>query len=539
MARKVAWPSSNWDPWLLGIWAVAWELAGRLLFPNWDVSYAIYGARFWMDRGSAWMNVWPGMDFLLGQLANMFGESEAAVSLVGIILNLGATLIVWAIGKSLGLDRIIAISAALATGLWFKPPLGGWVGDHLSFGVALMPALLLALQRGNWNRWLGLISGACLAYGLTLKLNNSVPGLLISGIWIIAFLLNKNKFQKPEARNLASELGWIIIGAGVTAVLFSVLIPITGGLYPKIIDTYSLVINSKAASQAEWQKLLMLPLQINIQEAINEQQKGVLIFIPIVVAFWLAMLSNACRIYKKPFNCECEYISILLLASSAFVGLSLGRGLTHRLFLLPAGLIFSIGHQPWPIRWRRLGAMATLGYLLTCWLSFAWIQRNAERQGGYNPRLILADSNQKNLCIDLSKTPTISKTQCWSSSEVAEQFAGLVDVQMIANELGISFRNQAIGEGDLREKWNWRQATKEGRKAWIKEQVKIINNLKLPYLIERLSLTEAELENPQYAEFKEARLKQRAQLAKELGATELGRIGGATLWRTRWGTKSP
>jgi hypothetical protein len=72
-----------------------------------------------------------------------------------------------------------------------------------------------------------------------------------------------------------------------------------------------------------------------------------------------------------------------------------------------------------------------------------------------------------------------------------------------------------------------------------KEQVKTINNLKLPYLIERLSLTDAELENPPYAEFKEARLKQRAQLAKELGATELGRIGVATLWRTRWGTKSP
>jgi len=202
-------------------------------------------------------------------------------------------------------------------------------------------------------------------------------------------------------------------------------------------------------------------------------------------------------------------------------------------------LIFSIGHLPWPIRWRRLGALAILGYLLAYWLSFAWIQRNAERQGGYNSRLILADSNQKNICIDLSQTQTISKTQCWSSSEVAEQFAGLVDVQMIANELGISFRNQAIGEGDLREKWNWRQGTKEGRSAWIKEQVKTINNLKLPYLIERLSLTDAELENPPYAEFKEARLKQRAQLAKELGATELGRIGVATLWRTRWGTKSP
>ena len=60
---------------------MAWELAGRLLFPNWDVSYAIYGARFWMDRGSAWMNVWPGIDLLLGQLANMFGEPEAAVAI--------------------------------------------------------------------------------------------------------------------------------------------------------------------------------------------------------------------------------------------------------------------------------------------------------------------------------------------------------------------------------------------------------------------------------------------------------------------------
>lgn len=517
---------------------MAWELAGRLLFPNRDVSYAIYGARFWMDRGSAWMNVWPGIDLLLGQLANLFGEPEAAVSLVGIALNVGATLIVWAIGKRLGLDRIIAISAALATGLWFKPPLGGWVGDHLSFGLALLPALLLAMQRGKWNRWLGLISGASLAYGLTLKLNNSGPGLLISSMWIIGFLLYKNKLSGMAAKNLISEIGWIIIGAGITAVLLSILIPIPGGLYPKVIETYSLVINSKAANQADWLKLFTLPLQINIQEAIKEQQKGVLIFMPIVVAFWLAMLSNAWGIYKKPFNCDCEFTSILLLVSSAFVGLSLGRGLTHRLFLLPAGLIFCIGHQHWPTRWRRIGAMAMLGYFLACWLGFAWIQRDTERQSGYNSRLILADSNQKNLCIDLIQTPTISKTQCWSSSEVAEQFAGLVDVQMIANELGISFRNQAIGEGDLREKWNWRQATTEGRSAWIKEQVKRINSLKLPYLIERLSLTEAELENPQYAEFKEARLKQRAQLAKQLGATELGRIGAATLWRTRWGKDS-
>jgi hypothetical protein len=76
----------------------------------------------------------------------------------------------------------------------------------------------------------------------------------------------------------------------------------------------------------------MLPLQINIQEAKKEQQKGVLIFTPIVVALWLAMLSNTWRIYKNPSNCDCEFTSILLLVSSAFVGLSLGRGLTIAYF---------------------------------------------------------------------------------------------------------------------------------------------------------------------------------------------------------------
>ena len=100
------WPSPRWDPWLLGSWAVVCELAGRLMFPNWDVSYALYGARFWMERGGPWMNVWPGLDLLLGSLARIVGQPEAAITLVGITLNGVVTLLVWGLGRRLGLDRL-------------------------------------------------------------------------------------------------------------------------------------------------------------------------------------------------------------------------------------------------------------------------------------------------------------------------------------------------------------------------------------------------------------------------------------------------
>ena len=100
--------------------------------------------------------------------------------------------------------------------------------------------------------------------------------------------------------------------------------------------------------------------------------------------------------------------------------------------------------------------------------------------------------------------------------------------------MGISFRNQEIGKGDFREKWDWRQATPKGRNEWLKRQLDLINKLKLPYLLERLPLTQAELEIPGYAAWKAPRLKQRQELINALGAEEIGKFENITLWRTHW-----
>ena len=550
---EVRWPRARLEPWLLGAWAVGCELAGRLIFPNWDVSYALYGARFWMDRSGPWMNVWPGLDLIWGSIARLLNQPEAAITLLGVLLNVVFTLLIWAVARKQEVDRGLAFCAAMATGLWFKPPLGGWLGDHLSYGIALLPAFLFLWNKGCWKWWLGITSGACLALGVTLKLNTSATGLLISALFITTTLVRSQNLKKLDFGKIFTGCSWILLGAVITGSLLSIAIPLEGGLYPNILKTYLLVAESQAASQATLQKILLIPLQINPIQALKEQQTGVLIFTPLVLAFWSATIWNSWQILQKSDRNLRASTALLFLLSSALVGLSLGRGITHKLFLLPAGLILSFSDLPFRLRWRRLLATGLLGYLIATWLSFAWAQRNNEKQGGYNSRLLFADSHPTRLCIGKTigsqrmhsisfekitplteKKDQNNKSICWNSIEVAEKFAGLVDVQMIANEMGISFRNQAEGEGDFREKWNWKQGSSEGRRQWIKTEAQRINRLQLPYLLERITLNANELTDPQYSRWSEARLKQQQGLADELGATAIARLGEVTLWRTRW-----
>ncbi len=551
MNMKLACPQLQWDPWLLGIFAAVWELIGRLLFPNWDVSFVLYGARFWMDRDGPWLSVWPGLDFLSGEIAKKIGQPEAAITIVGMVLNVMTTLIVWKICKQLQMDRALIIIAALVTALWFKPPLGGWIGDHLSFLVSLLPAFLLAMQLGRWNAWLGIITGACLSYGLTLKLNNTVPGLTISAIWIGLILWQTNRRKFPSIKSTAKGVAWVLTGAGAMAVFLSITIRMPGGVYPNIIDTYANVLKSQATIQANWLKLFQVPLQINLSEAISNQQAGVLVFMPIVILYWISLCWSSWKLRDGGMITMRHATAILFLISTAIVGLSLGRGLTHRIFILPAGIIISLSDIPIALRKRKMIMIGFLGYLIANWLSFAYIQRDLEKQPGYDSRLLIEQRPLPKLClmpnskISESKLLFINGTMkipeqdgtllnCWNSVEVKRDFAGLVDVQIIANTMGISFSNQEIGKGDFREKWDWRQATPKGRNERVKKQLDLINKLKLPYLLERLPLTQAELQIPGYAAWEAPRLKQRQELIDAMGAEQIGKFEDITLWRTHW-----
>ena len=124
--------------------------------------------------------------------------------------------------------------------------------------------------------------------------------------------------------------------------------------------------------------------------------------------------------------------------------------------------------------------------------------------------------------------------RCWNPIELHQQMAGVVDVQELANTLGFTFRNQQEGKGDFREKWDWRQATPAGRKQWVIEQAGIINQLQMPYLVERISLTEEERGVPGYDAWRKPRQQQQLALAKATGSTAIARLGELTIWRTQW-----
>jgi hypothetical protein len=374
-----------------------------------------------------------------------------------------------------------------------------------------------------------------------LKLNNYGPALMISTLWM-GLMLAWNHGVRWGA--IAKGAAWISAGALPVALLFA-------GLYANVVSTYAAVLQSQANTQATWQRLLLLPLQIDLVTAVKQGQGGVLIFVPLAVGFWLTLAHSGWKLCQESYQ-QARWrhaTAVLMLVSSALVGLSLGRGISHRLFLLPAGLLLSSADLAIALRWRRLLAGILLGYLLAAWLSFAWLQRGLERNALYNSRQLLGNNQVTNLCLGTAKPadersrvlraemlPGIDPKQarCWSGDEVRQQFAGLVDVQELANALGIAFRNQEIGAGDFREKWNWRQALPQERERWVVGQSKRIEKLKQAYLVERLPLISAELEIPGYTAWQQPRLQQRQALAAATGSKAIGKLGSITIWRTKW-----
>jgi hypothetical protein len=147
--------------------------------------------------------------------------------------------------------------------MWFKPPVGGWIGDHLSFAVGLAPAPALVMNGGRWSRWLAVLSGACLAYGFTLKLNNYGPADDFNPVDGPDVAWNHRVRWGAIARGAA----WIAAGALPVALLFA-------GLYANVFRTYAAVLQSQANTRASWQRLLLLPLQIDLVSAMQQGQGG-------------------------------------------------------------------------------------------------------------------------------------------------------------------------------------------------------------------------------------------------------------------------
>ena len=547
--------------------AVIWELAGRSVFAVWDINNQAYGARYWAETGSPWMTVWMGLDLIIGITNRVTQDTELAITIVGCVFNGIATAVMYAVSRKAGISRFLSTIIGLITAIWFLPHLGGWIGDNISFFIGISPALIYIITSKKWPGFNSFVLGITLALGITLKLNAFVPAFAISMAWLITqwvrdLISKKSKGHSWRFQRSGTQLVVGFICFGITVALIEKLIDIEGGVYPTVIETYQRVRESLANNQISASRLVLIPLGVDFQEAWTHKQMGVLIFSSLAIGFWAAMAWSLKQLVtaKDEITRTRHEMAIVIMLTSAVTCIGLGRGLTHRMLLLPAGVLISVADAPLQTRYLKIAYTTALGAAIASWLLFGWMQRDTNISALYDSRR-LANSGEKTVfCIGDSiplETPAhpahiiraqpitdseqvVSKQkthQCWTSAEWRDDFAGLADVQEIANGMGSTYRNETPGKAIFREKWDSSQAKAEGRNEWLNREVETINRLQMPFLIERITLSKAELETPGYDQWKEGRQLLRQELINRLDAREVATIGGASIWETKWGRK--
>ena len=562
--KNWALPDDRWV--ILGLItaAVIWEIAGRSVFAVWDINNQAYGARYWAETGSPWMTVWMGLDLIIGLTSRVTQDTELAITILGCVFNGIATTAMYAVSRQAGISRFLSAVIGLITAIWFLPHLGGWIGDNISFFIGLSPALIYIITDRKWSSVNSFLLGITLALGITLKLNAFAPAFAISMAWLatlwVRYLISQNKeiSNWPYQRS-GSQLGIGLIGFAITVALIEHLIDIQRGVLPTVIETYQRVRESLANNQISGSRLVLIPLGVNFQDAWTLKQMGVLIFSPLAIGFWAAMLWSI----KQLVTAEDEItrtrheITIMIMLASAVTCVGLGRGLTHRMLLLPAGVLISLADLPLQTRYLKIAYTTALGAAMTSWLLFGWIQKDTDISSVYDSRQLGNSSQETFFCIGdgvpleaqnvaahiirarpiTDSVQVVSRQtidQCWTSAEWRNDFAGLADVQEIANGMRSTYRNETPGKAIFREKWDSSQTKAEGRDEWLNREVETINRLRMPFLIERLTLSKAELQTPGYDQWEEGRQLLRQELVKRLDAHEVAKIGGASIWETKW-----
>ena len=526
---------------------------GRSIFSVWDTNNQAMGARYWAETGAAWMGVWPGLDLLIGALTRLTNDTDLAITISGAALNALATVLIYQSCLSLGVKKSSALIAGAATSLWFLPHLGGWVGDNASYLIGSLPAFAyIACPKNRLNGYF-LTLGACAAIGLTVKLNSFIPAF-VTGILFSCAVGWQSRHGKFK-RHLRTQ--YLIMTAAsflLIALLVNTFIGSDDGIYATILDSYREVKSSNVANQVSSRRYYFLPLGVDFIQAIREKSFGVLIFAPLACIFWIATMWSISQTRRADKEARTKHLfALFLLLSSALVCVGLGRGLTHRLLLIPAGAIVSLDDLFRSPNKSRILASSILSYLAMVWISFAYIQRTANISKIYDTRKLFGGP-RKDFCLAGSRAIADSQARddriigvaytdvqidnsftCWENHTIEAIFSGTGDVQEIGNGLDIVFANQLPLKWVLREKWFNSQASPAGRKEWVEQEISAIERLESPFYFEKIGFTESEAASADFSRsWQREREIQLGELAKGLGASPIGKIGSITIWKTKW-----
>jgi hypothetical protein len=364
----------------LAILSIAIYFTGIELFYNSDEKYTIYGARFFLERNNAWGVGWPYADIINGLASKTYGSEIEGIRGLGSAANTVASLLIYTSVRRLYKDRKVAVAASITTSLWFMSPAGGWTIDAMSFIVACLPWATYTLS-DSLKIGRKIISGsfgAALVVGLGMKLNVFLP---VAGVTFLYITLDdwyaRGKRRKDIlqiARDMAGTTLWITCGSGICALAIFIIRPNLIELGVKTFDYYAWSASHYGVPITNAHELTGFPFKIDLARIITTPEVGSLWFLPIYFATIIALA----RIIQRIFNSNREVkerrqrlLALYFIISSVAGGYFLGRGISHRLFYLPAGLILSAANGDLNCHIFTMSNRMITSYMTACYAVIA------------------------------------------------------------------------------------------------------------------------------------------------------------------------
>lgn len=262
----------------------------------------------------------------------LFGSLGIAILFLTFLYCFIFGTLIYLITYNLTKKRNIALSASIVTVCWFGIFIGGWYVDHISYLFTNFAAYLFIL---NFNRFYKFFFiGVILALSILTKQTTGFISSFILFLLIFLYPMDK-KFSK---------LLFIILGGTSVFLVFILFIFYFADTKEFINNFYNYPIeyskNEPNKNPIVLFKNLFVPFNINIYSSINNGNKGLLIFYPVVIFIYLTyFLYFKFRFYKvkNKFN---FYFNFFLFSSLA-CGPMIGRNYTDVFWTFGAVFLLS------------------------------------------------------------------------------------------------------------------------------------------------------------------------------------------------------
>ena len=512
------------------------EIIGLYIFRNTDGDISIYGARYAEYIGTpVFIPHWAN-DIITGTFASLIGSAHKGVGIAGIVLNGISSGIAYISSRIAGLSKGKSLGVSIALACLFMPPVGMWVGDHIGIVAGLSPffCLLIAEKACGTNKKVAeiiLVLSLCIFPALvSFKINSSLPAGLMSIAGAIGYLciLPTDKHERLSRYTRITLI--VACGLAIASTAWKVLISHGVGIpLHYFIEFYSTAFKSKITERLTLAGLKTLPLGISPIDAIGGKKLGLILYLPLTIAWWLAVFESSISIWSKKNYYEKRrfFVVLFFLTASALCAYTLGRGHTHKVLFTSMAILIWIDIKAcsrwWTTKVKNNMFTATWLYLVGLFIISG--ARELKDHGLIDPFPSQRMFDNKACAYSQEFKLVEPNHTCYSQTDWEKSVAGVgghSQVLGLANQLNIIWRSDSPMSRRFHEEQDNRLLTDTGRARWVQKTSNYLKAKGFNFYAESFN---------QDPELKESRKRVLVLLSRALKSCERGKVADITIWK--------